>query len=165
MPLKSIAKELSLLLGLALLAAVTFNQLSPKGIALIGNWDTSQGVVSARSKDDVVFHELEIEDVETAKQIYDRGNAVFVDARSEELFAAGHIKGALSMPLGRLEAYIDKFKRDYPLSEFIVSYCSGRECDDSHKLAQHLFEEGYTNISIFIDGYPGWEKAGYPVEK
>jgi rhodanese-related sulfurtransferase len=165
MPIKAIAKELSILLGIALAAAFVFNDLSPQGIALIGNWDTSKGVVSARSKDDVVFDELEIDDVETAKQIYDRGNAVFVDARAEEMFAEGHIQGAISMPLGRFDAYIDKFKRDHPLSEFIVTYCSGRECDDSHKLAQHLLEAGYTNISIFIDGYPGWEKAGYPIEK
>ena len=165
MSFKAIAKELSILLCLSLSAAFAFNQLSPKGVALIGSWDTSQGVVSARSKDDVIFHELEIEDVETAKQLYDRGNAVFVDARTEELFAEGHIQGAISIPLGRFDAYIDKFKHDHPLSTFIVPYCSGRECEDSHKLAEHLFGEGYTNISIFIDGYPGWEKAGYPVEK
>ena len=165
MPFKAIAKELSILLCLSLAAAFSFNYLSPKGIALIGNWDTSKGVVSARSKNDVVFHEFEIEAVETAKQIYDRGNAVFVDARTEEMFADGHIQGAISMPLGRFDVYIDKFKRDHPLSAFIVTYCSGRECDDSHKLAQHLFGEGYTNISIFIDGYPGWEEVGYPVGK
>jgi len=165
MPFKAIAKELSILLCLSLAVAFSFNHLSPKGIALIGNWDTSKGVVSARSKDDVAFHDLEIEDVETAKQIYDRRNVVFVDARTEELFAEGHIQGAISIPLGRFNAYIGKFKRDHPLSVFIVTYCSGRECDDSHKLAQHLLGEGFANISIFIDGYPGWEEAGYPIEK
>lgn len=65
--------------------------------------------------------------------------------------------------MGRYDAYIDKFKVVYPLSAYIVTYCSGRECDDSHQLAQNFFGEGYTNISVFIDGYPGWEEAGYPI--
>jgi rhodanese-related sulfurtransferase len=68
------------------------------------------------------------------------------------------------MPVNEFDARIGKFIEMYPFTEFIVTYCSGRECDDSHKLAQKLFEVGYTNISVFIDGYPGWKTAGYPVE-
>jgi len=164
MPVKDIAKELIILLSFTLLAAFVVNVFSPKGIALFGEWDTSKGVISAKSKEDVVVHDLEIDDVVTAKKIYDQGQAVFVDARSEELFKEGHIKGAESLPAGRYEALIDKFKAAHPLSAYIITYCSGRECDDSHQLAQNLFGGGYTNISVFIDGYPGWKEAGYPID-
>lgn len=163
MPIKNIAKELIVLLSISLFAAFTVNFFSPKGIALLGDWDTSKGVISAKSKEDVIVHELEIGDVRTAKQIYDSGSAVFVDARAEELFEEGHIEEAVSLPVGRYDAYIDKFKVAYPLSAYIVTYCSGRECEDSHQLAQNLFGEGYANISVFIDGYPGWKEAGYPI--
>lgn len=162
---KNIAKETFILVSFALITAFTVNFISPQGVALFGNWDTSRGVISAKSKNDIVVHELEIEDVETAKQIYDRGNVVFVDARSREMFEQGHIKGALSLPVNRFDTHIDKFKKTYPPASFIVTYCSGRECDDSHKLAQLFFAQGYTNISVFIDGYPTWKAAGYPVEK
>jgi rhodanese-related sulfurtransferase len=164
MPYKDIAKELIVLLSISLFAAFAVNFFSPKGIALLGDWDTSKGVISAKSKENVIVHELEIENVLVAKQIYDRGSAVFVDARAEESFVDGHIKGAISLPVGSYDAYVDKFKAAYPLSAYIVTYCSGRECDDSHQLAQNLFAEGYTNISVFIDGYPGWIEAGYPLE-
>ena len=83
---KDVARELVILLGAALIAAFTVNHFSPKGIALFGDWDTSKGVISAKSKEDVVVHELEIEAVSTAKQIYDSGRAVFVDARSGDFF-------------------------------------------------------------------------------
>jgi len=164
MPAKDIAKELILILGFALIAAFSANIFSPKGIALFGDWDTSKGVISAKSKEDVVVHELEIEAVSTAKQLYDSRRAVFVDARSYDFFEEGHIKGAASMPVNQFDSLIGKFKEMYALSAFLVTYCSGRECDDSHKLAQKLFEAGYTDISVFIDGYPGWQAAGYPIE-
>ncbi len=164
MPIKDIARELIVLLSISLFAAFTLNFFSPKGIALLGDWNTSKGVISAKSKENIVVHELEIENVLAAKQIYDNGSAVFVDARAEEFFDKGHIKGAVSLPVGLYGAYIGKFKAAYPLSVYIVTYCSGRECDDSHQLAQNLFTEGYTNISVFIDGLPGWQEAGYPVE-
>jgi len=162
---KDIAKETLVMVSFALITAFTVNFFSPKGIALFGDWDTAKGVISAKSKKDIVVHEIEIEDVQTAKQIYDLANAVFVDARSEEVFEEGHIKNAIPLPVGQFDARIEKFKKGHPLSSFIVTYCSGRECDDSHKLAQQLFKAGYTNISVFIDGYPGWKEAGYPIGK
>jgi 3-mercaptopyruvate sulfurtransferase SseA len=61
----------------------------------------------------------------------------------------------------RLEAFLAK----YPLSTRIVTYCSGRECEDSHELAQILLQFGYENVSVFIDGFPAWEKSGFPVEE
>ncbi len=152
-------------MGLSVFAAFAVNYFSPKGIAIFGEWDTSKGVITARPKNDFVFHEYEIEDVRQAKKIYDSGNVLFIDGRAKALFDEGHIKGAVSLPVNRFDAMIDKFIREYPISTWIVTYCSGRECQDSHKLAQYLLEAGYTNISVFIDGYPGWEGAGYPVER
>jgi len=164
MPFKHVIKELSLLLGLAVIIAFTANFLSPKGIALFGEWDRSQGVITARAKDDFVAHELEIDNILAAKKIYDRGNAVFVDARAREAYEDGHIKGAISLPLYQFDGLIDEFARQYPASTFIVTYCSGRECDDSHELAQYLLDEGYTNVKVFIDGCLGWDEEGYPIE-
>ncbi len=165
MPYRDITKELIILLGIAVVIAFTTNFCSPKGIALFGDWDTSKGVITAKSKDDVVAHELEIEDILTAKGIYDSGSAIFVDARTQEDFKDGHIKGAVSLPICRFEEFIDEFLEEYPITIPIVTYCSGRECEDSHELAQYLIEEGYTDIRVFIDGYTGWEEKGYPIEQ
>ncbi|OEU64386.1 MAG: hypothetical protein BBJ57_08620 [Desulfobacterales bacterium PC51MH44] len=164
MPLKDIAKELTLLLIFAVITAFAVNFYSSKGIALVGEWDTAQGVITAKAKDNAVNHGLEIQDIRIVNQIYDKKEAIFVDARAYEDYKDGHIKGAVSMPINRFEDQIGKFKADYPADTYIITYCSGRECDDSHELVQLLFEEGYTTISVFIDGYPAWEGKGYPVE-
>jgi hypothetical protein len=52
----------------------------------------------------------------------------------------------------------------YPPEKAIVTYCSGRTCEDGHSLAQLLLAFGYTEINVFIDGFPGWKSEGHPIE-
>jgi len=165
MPYKDIAKELIIILGFAVIAAFTVNYFSPNGIALLGQWDTSQGVITAKPKNDPVAESFEIKDPNTAKEIYDTGKAVFVDARSYEAFIDGHIEDAVSIPANQFFEFIDHFKTKYPSTIPVITYCSGRECNDSHELAQYLIGEGYANVKVFIDGYQGWKRKGYPVEQ
>ncbi|MCP4683692.1 MAG: rhodanese-like domain-containing protein [Desulfobacterales bacterium] len=162
--MKDIARELIILLCLVIITAFTVNHFSPGGIAPFGQWDTSQGVITAKPKDHIISHELEIENILMAKEIYDSGNAVFVDARSKEIFNEGHIKGAISLGVDQFYELIDGFITEVPISALIVVYCSGRECEEAHDLAQCLLDEGYTNIAVFIDGYDGWEEKGYPID-
>jgi rhodanese-related sulfurtransferase len=159
-----IIKEMIFLLGISIISAFTVNFFSPAGIALVGQWDESLGVIAAKAKSDVFSGELEIKHVKIAKQFFDSDKAVFVDARSLENFEDGHIKGAESLPLGQFNNLIEAFKEKYPADTIIVTYCSGRTCDDSHRLEQLLFDNGYVNVSVFIDGYPGWKAEGYPIE-
>ncbi len=163
MLLRNILKELLILVGVAVICALVFNALSPKGIALFGEWDTSKGVVSAKSKDDAVVHDMEIRDPRLAKVVFDNG-AVFVDARSLADYAKGHIAGAIVLPAWDYESHMEAFRNMVPLDAVVVTYCTGRECDDSHVLAQELLMAGYNDVRVFIDGFPAWVEAGYPVE-
>lgn len=157
-------KECLLIVVVSLLCSFLFNAFSPKGIALVGQWDTSKGVISAVTRDDPVFHELEIGDIAIAKEIFDSGNALFVDARDVKDFEKGHIKGAISMPIGSYEEKLEAFVTQYPLSTRIITYCSGRTCQDSHELAGILLQFDYESVNVFIDGFPAWDKNGFPVE-
>jgi rhodanese-related sulfurtransferase len=165
MQFRDLAKESVIFLASAIVVAFAVNAVSPNGIAFFGDWDPSQGVVTARPKGDVVDRELEIEDIRKAKEIYDQGIALFVDARPHTRFEQGHIKGAVGLPVRRFFEDIDDFRDQYPLTTWIVTYCSGRECDESHELAQYLLEEGYERVNVFIDGYAGWEDMAFPVEQ
>jgi rhodanese-related sulfurtransferase len=164
MDYKKLAKEISLLLGVAVVLAIIVNYFSPAGIAVVGQWDTSRGVITARAKNDVVVDKLEIEDVKIAKQIFDSGNALFVDARSRDNYDDGHIPAAVSMPVGEFDNLIDSFMDQHSVDQAIVTYCSGRTCEDSHNLARLLMDFGFTDVKVFIDGFPGWEAEGHPIE-
>ena len=144
--------------------ALLFNAFHTDGIALVGQWDTSRGVISAVSRQNPVVHELEIDDIRTAKELFDSELAVFVDARPWDTYMEGHIQDSEALPMDSVEERMEPFLMKYPFSAHLVTYCSGRECEDSHLLAQLLMDVGYSHVNVFIDGYPLWEESGYPVE-
>ena len=158
------AKQAGILFGVAVIIAFAVNYFSPGGIALVGQWDVIQGVITAKEKNDIVITDLEIGDVTLARKLYDSGKFVFVDARSRDDYVEGHIKGAVSLLVGEFDEKIDVFLEEYSPEKAIITYCSGRTCEDSHRLAQLLLEFGYEKINVFIDGYPGWVTRGYPIE-
>jgi len=60
--------------------------------------------------------------VKEAKLAFDNGEAVIVDVRSAEAYAAGHAAGAISIPLAEFENNIDNLslKKD----QWIITYCT-----------------------------------------
>jgi rhodanese-related sulfurtransferase len=143
-------KEIIILVGVSVALAMLVNFLSPRGIALVGQWDTSQGVITASPSGTEDGKPEEINSVARAKEIFDNGIVL--------------IQGAISLPVGQFDEQIESFLNQHPPDAFIVTYCSGRTCEDSHNLAQLLSDVGYTHLRVFIDGFPGWKAEGYPVE-
>ena len=152
------------MLVLAISIALVVNQFSPVGIALIGQWDQDKGVISAHAKDEIHDSRLVIDNIKIAKLSYDGGKTLFVDARSNDDYNEGHIKGAITLPVGEFDERVGNLLDNYSPDQSIITYCSGRTCEDSHRLAQMLIDLGYENVSIMIDGFPGWKENGYPVE-
>jgi rhodanese-related sulfurtransferase/DNA-binding transcriptional ArsR family regulator len=87
------------------------------------------------------------------------GEAVVVDLRPADEFEAGHIAGALSIPLPELEARL----ADLPADVEIVAYCRGPYCAMSPQ-AVALLERAGRRARRLEDGYPEWRLAGLPVE-
>lgn len=87
------------------------------------------------------------------------GGVIVLDVRPEEEYRAGHIPGAHSVPLERLEAYLEEIPRD----QEIVAYCRGPYCVFSDEAVALLRSRGY-QASRLTEGFPEWRAAGYPVE-
>jgi len=47
----------------------------------------------------------------------------------------------------------------------LITYCDGGECELALDVANGLSDRGYNNVFVLVEGYPGWEAAGYPVDK
>jgi hypothetical protein len=58
--------------------------------------------------------------VEVAKKMVAEGNAVIIDVRGAEAYKMSHIKGALDIPLNKLEA---RDFKDVPKDKIIIAYC------------------------------------------
>ena len=86
------------------------------------------------------------------------GDAVVVDLRPADEFEAGHIAGALSIPLPELEARLAELPADVE----IVAYCRGPYCAMSPE-AVAILERAGRRARRLEDGYPEWRLAGLPV--
>lgn len=99
---------------------------------------------------------------EEAKQLVDAGKAVIIDVRGADAYKAAHIKGALDVPLTRLEA------GDFtgvPKNKRIIAYCSCGAEQTSKRAAEILEKAGFRGASALLGGNQAWESAGYPMEK
>ena len=97
------------------------------------------------------------------KALHDANAALFVDARSAEDYAAGHIPGAVSMPFDDVFKKPDLAKNLDSQGRPIVTYCDGGDCELSKDLAFSLIDNGHKKVVFFKDGLPGWKSAGNPV--
>ena len=87
------------------------------------------------------------------------GSVVVLDVRPEEEYRAGHIPGALSVPVDALEAALQTLPKDRE----IVAYCRGPYCVFSDEAVKLLEARGYRARRL-MEGFPEWRAAGLPVE-
>ena len=83
-----------------------------------------------------------------------------LDVRPEAEFRAGHIAGALNIPVDQLESRLEEL----PEGGEIVAYCRGPFCVFADDAVQLLRERGYVARRL-SEGYPEWKLNEFPVEK
>lgn len=88
-----------------------------------------------------------------------RRQALVIDVRPVEEFNAGHIPGAVSMPLGQLKSRL----AELPRQSEIVAYCRGPYCVLAPQAIEILHAAGYRARRL-ADGLPEWRLAELPVE-
>jgi rhodanese-related sulfurtransferase len=87
------------------------------------------------------------------------GSAVVVDLRPREEYAAGHVAGAISIPLAELEARL----AELPAGVEVVAYCRGPYCAMAPQGVALLRRLG-RRATRLEDGFPEWSLAGLPVQ-
>ena len=87
------------------------------------------------------------------------GAITVLDVRPPEEFAAGHVAGAINIPLKELETQLDSL----PVDQTIVAYCRGPYCVLAFEAVALLRSKGL-QARRYEAGYPEWKHAGLPVE-
>lgn len=101
---------------------------------------------------------LETVDREDLLKRVRRGSVTVIDVRPEEEYQAGHIPGAISVPLKALEAQLD----DLPKDREIVAYCRGPYCVLAVQAVETLRARGFRTVRL-EDGIPDWRARGLEV--
>ena len=89
---------------------------------------------------------------------FDQGNAFFIDARKPELYAEGHIYGAINMPNSDLMGFVQQVIDLVPPEELVIVYCGGGDCEASHDVKEFLQAYEYNNMKIYTNGWAELEE-------
>lgn len=87
-----------------------------------------------------------------------RAEVIVLDVRPREEYRAGHIPGAISVPLAELKRRLDTLPRDRE----IVAYCRGPYCVLAIEAVEVLRERGFRAHRL-EDGVPEWRARGFEV--
>ncbi len=89
-----------------------------------------------------------------------KGLVTVLDVRPREEFAAGHVPGAVNIPIHELE----KRLAELPKRKEVVAYCRGPYCLMSYD-AVHLLRKKGLKARRLQDGLPEWRMAGLPTAR
>jgi len=92
----------------------------------------------------------------TVQQLHEREGVPLIDVREVEEFAAGHVPGAVNLPMSSIGEHLDELP-DGPFD--VICQMGGR----SARVVEALTARGHdaTNVE---GGTGGWVEAGFPVE-
>jgi len=103
--------------------------------------------------------ELEPVTFKELRRLMREDDVTVVDVRPADEYEAGHIPGALSMPVPELKRRL----RELSKGREIIAYCRGRYCVYSLEAVTLLRKQGY-RARRADEGLPDWRAAGFPVE-
>ncbi len=105
-------------------------------------------------------HDLEYVSIQEVWQGMQQEEIVLVDARPEEEYAAGHLPGAISLPVDAIPMRM----RDLPMGKTIVTYCRGLVCVDADDASILLSAYGYP-VKRLEASVVEWQLEGLGIEK
>lgn len=180
----AVAGETVLVAALGFAMALLANAVSPRGLRLGRNYfpavdhlapGVNSGGVPAVAED-AVLRRLAQRNLRAATKSdaigwfrdvqYAQGLIVFVDARDDAHYQAGHIPGAWQLNHYRAESFLPTVLPACLAALKVVVYCTGGQCEDSEFAAIMLRDAGVPAEYLFV--YPGgtteWRANGFPIE-
>jgi rhodanese-related sulfurtransferase len=190
---KGLAIETLLVVAFGLVLALAANALSPRGLKLSRNYFPDAGnprLVESASTNAIIpsatppatnpsgsvaqrlqQRGLQLVASNEVTELfrdprYEQGLVIFIDARDDQHYAAGHIPGAWQFYHYRPEAYLATVLPACTTALKVVVYCNGGECEDSEFAAIMLRDAGVPREALFIyaGGIAEWKANGLPVE-
>ena len=186
--MKSLAQEAIVLGTIGILLAFAANTLSPRGLKLSRNYSPGHALAASRSAPitpsgtneaaaaetlDKQFRAegLQLAEITQAEKLFndarrEQGLVIFIDARDDSHYQAGHIPGAFQLDHYHPENYLASALPACQAAEQIVVYCKGGSCEDSEQTAIFLRDAGVPRERLFVyaGGFDEWIARHLPIE-
>jgi rhodanese-related sulfurtransferase len=109
---------------------------------------------------------------ELNKWLIEKKDVFLIDTNPQQVYDKGHIKGAVSCTIPRMEKELKPLDKENILKvagsdkeKTIVVYCGFTACQRSHWGAKFLVEAGFQNVYRFPGGITGWKEYGFPTDR
>ena len=99
-----------------------------------------------------------------AYALFQKGQALFVDARPAKDYEELHIPKALNITPFMMEIRGAETVAGVAKDREIVVYCSQVSCDLALQVAEKLQALGFSRAQVFMGGFRTWDEAGYPAD-
>jgi rhodanese-related sulfurtransferase len=150
------AARAAALVAAALIIAAAYNAADPMGIPWTLSPDGRVGIPRA--------YESRLPQI-TAAQAFDlfqSGEALFVDSRDADDYEKDHIPGAINLPQRKWAQIWPHMWPQLPRDKALVLYCYGAHCGLSTRQGKLLLDNGYDKLLVLDYGWRAWTEAGYP---
>ncbi|MBI2877650.1 MAG: rhodanese-like domain-containing protein [Candidatus Tectomicrobia bacterium] len=102
--------------------------------------------------------------IEEAQAITQDPNVVFIDARSAEEYASGHIPQSICLPHASFAEIYPLIQQALSPKATLITYCEGERCGLSDHLRERLSREGFKDVRVLSGGWLAWRDKGLPWE-
>jgi rhodanese-related sulfurtransferase len=103
--------------------------------------------------------------IEEAERLFAYGKAVFIDARSPELYAASHIQGARNIPQGPEEKFPKEALKDLPKDSILIVYWGDETSAAGRSLSIELSgKDKARKVRVLLRGWDQWVANELPIE-
>lgn len=150
--------QMGVILFTGIMLGLVVNQIRPDRLPLIADWSPEAMLTTAPGESMVIS-------LEEARGLCSDKKALFLDARSPEDYARGHIQCALNVPWQAFDEHVDHLLDKITDNAWIVTYCDGEHCSLSEDLAKELVSMGFKNVRVLVNGWTRWVEAGLPIER
>jgi 3-mercaptopyruvate sulfurtransferase SseA len=156
-PILQILSQTGMILILAATLGILVNEVRPDKLDL---W------LTGGSEKQPVFRVetrmlISLEEAET-RFLHD--NALFLDARSPEIYEQAHIMRARNLPWESFEQNVGTVMAGIRRDRFIIIYCDGQTLSVDGDLAVALALRGYRNVRVLVNGWNLWFANELPIE-
>jgi rhodanese-related sulfurtransferase len=155
-PIVQILSQAGMILILAATLGISVNEVRPAKLQLwLREGSEKQPVLAVQTRMLVSLDE--------AEHRFLCNSALFLDARSAEIYEQAHIFGARNLPWESFEQYVGTVLAGVHRDRFIIAYCEGQTQSVSGDLALALASRGYRNVHVLVNGWNQWLANELPV--
>lgn len=148
--------QIPAILLIAVFLGLGYNQLQSNNLPMMFDW-------SDEPPDDQAVDNLSTITIDEAAALFKTNKAFFLDARPADIYAEGHIHGAINLPWQYVEEQCFEVIDQIPPDKTIITYCDGPTCHLGDFLADFLKDLGCEKVRVLENGWSVWKQNKLPV--